>query len=379
AEYKFAEEKARIKASGETTSIGAYLNAVTELATDQRPRTLESYAGCVRRIAGDILARKGGRASREKVEALPLQFLSNAEIERWKADRIRACGGNPIKEDATRITANSILRSCRAIFGRKLLTEGRREVLKKAGLLLPDPLPFSKCLLFEEDTSGKFSHDVGVEALMAAAVKELGAESREGESGVERVDRRQRFVAFLLVFAAGLRKSEADALEWNGIDLEGGTLTVRTTEFFRPKTKASQRPVRLDPDVVEMLRRFRAENREDQFVLKGSGLPKPGSKYAYYRCEATWKGLAAWLWDKGVRDRKPIHYLRKASAAFVARKFGIFAAQRHARHTTPTITQRYYSDSDDSVTPGFGLTLGAQNSAFSDGERSSRNEKSNLE
>ncbi|MCA9450293.1 MAG: tyrosine-type recombinase/integrase, partial [Candidatus Omnitrophica bacterium] len=338
--------------SAETTSIGAYLNAVTELATDQRPRTLESYAGCVRRVARDILARKGGRASREKVEALPLQFLSNAEIERWKADRIRACGGNPIKEDSARITANSILRSCRAIFGRKLLTEGRKEALRKSGLILPDPLPFSQCVLFEEDTSGKFSHDVAVEELIRAAIRELGAESVDGESGLDSEGRRQRFLAFLLVFAAGLRKAEADTLEWSAIDLEEGTVTVRTTEHFRPKTKASQRPVRLDPETVEIFRRFRAENRKDQFVLRGSGLPRPGSKYAYYRCETTWRELADWLSNKGVRDRKPIHYLRKASAAFVARKFGIFAAQRHARHTTPTVTQRYYADSGETVIPG---------------------------
>lgn len=355
-EFRQAEEKARIKTERQMATVGTYLDSLMELAAEHRTRTLAAYAGCLRRLVGDIISRGGRKPDRKMIDQTPLAVLTDDEIEKWKAARIRACEGNPIAEDTAKITANSILRNCRAAFGRKLLNPGRREALRRSGLVLPDPLPFSRVALFEEDTSGKFTHDVGVEALVRAAAADLSGPRREGEGeGEEEFEsRQQQFVAFLLVFAAGLRKGEADTLEWTGIDLEAGTVTVRTTEYFRPKTKASQRPVRLDPEAVEALRRYRAVYRKDQFVLRSPEMPRPSSRHAYYRCELTWSLLSRWLAAQGVRDSKPIHYLRKASAAFVARKFGIFAAQRHARHTTPAITQRYYSDSDETVAPGFG-------------------------
>lgn len=357
AQFKHAEEKARLKEERGSITVGAYLEAVAQLATDHRPRTLMGYSGSLRRLVGEIMARNGRKPTREMIDAFALANLTEDEVEKWKRFRLNACGGNPIAEDRAKITANSILRNCRAAFGRKLLTPGRKEALRKAGLVLPDPLPLTLCSLFEEDTSGKFTHAVAVEKLVQAAAADLGAAQEAGESDEAFFARQRQFLAFLLVFAAGLRKGEADTLPWTGVDLDAGTIMIRTTEYFRPKTKASQRPVRLDPETVSILRSMRALYPDDHFVLKSGVRPRPGSRHAHYRCEPTWRDLADWLAKQGVRDQKPIHYLRKASAAYVARKFGIFAAQRHARHTTPAITQRYYSDSDETVAPGFGSFL----------------------
>ena len=38
-------------------------------------------------------------------------------------------------------------------------------------------------------------------------------------------------------------------------------------------------------------------------------------------------------------------------------KFGIHAAQRLLRHTSPTITSKFYSDREASVLPGVGALL----------------------
>jgi hypothetical protein len=38
-------------------------------------------------------------------------------------------------------------------------------------------------------------------------------------------------------------------------------------------------------------------------------------------------------------------------------KFGIHAAQRLLRHTSPTITSKFYIDREDSVLPGGGTVL----------------------
>lgn len=349
ARFKHADEKARVKAEKEAVTVGGYLRSVAEVATAQSPRTLAVYESCLRRVAAEIIGKPGKRPSREKIDATPLALLTATELEKWKAARLKACGGNPIAEDTAKTTMNSVLRSCRALFGKKFVP-----MLRGAGVVLPSPLPFSETALFGEDTSGKFSHDVAVADLVKAAATELAAPRGADESEPAFAARRQRYLAFVLVFAAGLRKAEADTLEWSAVDLDEGTITIRTTEYFRPKTKAAQKPVKLDPETVAILRGYRARARRDRFVLASEALPRPGHRHSFYRCDATWKALAAWLVRQGVTDPKPVHYLRKAITAHVAKRFGIYAAQRHARHTTPQVTARFYSDSDESVAPGVG-------------------------
>lgn len=349
ARFKHADEKARVKAEKEAVTVGEYLDRVAELATAQSARTMAVYASCLRRVTAGIIGKPGKKPNREKVDATPLATLTATELEKWKAARLKACEGNPIAEDTAKTTMNSILRSCRALFGKKFVP-----MLRRDGVALPNPLPFSETALFGEDTSGKFSHDVAVADLVKAAATELAAPQGEAEAEGTFEARRQRYLAFVLVFAAGLRKAEADTLEWNAVDLDGGTISIQTTEHFRPKTKAAQKPVKLDPETVVILRGYRARARRDRFVMASEAMPKPGHKHAFYRCNPTWNELAKWLASQGVTDPKPIHYLRKAITAHVAKRFGIYAAQRHARHTTPQVTARFYSDSDESVAPGVG-------------------------
>lgn len=68
-----------------------------------------------------------------------------------------------------------------------------------------------------------------------------------------------------------------------------------------------------------------------------TGLQRP-------RCDRTWKALTKWLKSKGEADAKPVHALRKSIGSLMANKFGIHAAQRLLRHTSPTITSKFYTD-----------------------------------
>lgn len=354
AEYKHTEEKAKVAARRNAITVGVFLEMVSELATDQSRRTLASYGSCLRRVVGEITGESPRiKEEKAKIEATPLEKLTESAIDKWKAKRLKACDGNPEAEEAAMITANSILRGCRALFGRKFIPK-----LKRSGVRFPDPLPFSGIQLFPEDTSGKFSHEVKPEKLVKAANSELDAPRKKGESKPDHEARKQLYLAFILSFAAGLRKREADCLEWSAVDLEEGKITIKTTEFFKPKTNASAKPIKLDPETIAILRGFRARHPKDRFVLRSKRMPRPGSKWAYYRARHTWKGLVEWLVVQGVKDRKPVHYCRKAITALMAKKFGIFAAQRHARHTTPQVTARYYSDSDESIAPGIGSLFG---------------------
>jgi len=346
--FKDGEEKAKIEAEKNALTVGEYIDEVKNLATEQSPRTLHGYGTCLRLLLSEILESEGKKPTTERVNSVPLEKITAARVERWKADRLQKVRGNPQKERTAKITANTILRQAKALFGRKILP-----ILRKAEISIPEPLPFAGVNLFPEDTSSKFKRKIEPESLIAAAVKELDAPQGEEESSAEHEARRQRYLAFILAFATGLRKSEADMLEWNSVNFDANELTVETTEFFKPKTKASEAAISLDPETVEILRGFRAQYPKDRFLLRSKRKPKASATYAYYRAEPTWKALQAWIVNQGVSDSKPIHYCRKAITDYMAKNHGIFAAMRHARHTTPQVTARYYSDGE-SLAPGIG-------------------------
>jgi integrase len=354
AKFKHGEEKAKIAAEKAALSVGEYFAEVERLATEQRPRTIHDYGKCLRLLLSEVLDAEGVKVTREKVDAIRLEEITAARVERWKAARIQPVRGKPQAEKTAKTTANTVIRQARALFGRKIVP-----VLRDAGVNLPAVLPFAGVNLFSEDTSSKFKRKVDPAKLIAAAVEKLDAPQGEGEDEKTFAARRQCFLAFVLAFAAGLRKSEADFLEWDSVDFEKGELRVETTDYFKPKTEASAAPVTLDPETVAILRGFRAKYPKDRFVLRSKLKPKTATTYSFYRAEPTWKVLQSWLVSQGVKDAKPIHYCRKAITDHMANEFGIFAAQRHARHTTPQVTARYYSDGK-SVAPGVGAFFTAK-------------------
>jgi len=346
--FKYGEEKAKVTAEKNALTVGEYIAEVESLATEQSPRTVHDYGKCLRLILSEILESEGTKPTKERVSAIPLEMVTDRRVERWKASRVQKVRGNPQKEKTAKITANTILRQAKALFGKKLLP-----VLRKAEIPLPNPLPLSGVNFFKEDTSAKFKRKIEPEALIAAAVGKLDAPQGEDEERSDYEARRQCYLAFILVFATGLRKSEADMLEWDSVNFTANELTVETTQYFKPKTDASEQSVSLDPETLEILRSFRAQYPNDRFLLRSKRKAKVSTTYSYYRADPTWKALREWLALQGLSDSKPIHYCRKAITDYMAKKHGIFAAIRHARHTTPQVTARYYSDGE-SLAPGIG-------------------------
>lgn len=78
--------------------------------------------------------------------------------------------------------------------------------------------------------------------------------------------------ALALIAATGLRKGEALALRWDRVDLDAETLRVAATLsrvggkliVTEPKTVRSRRTVPLNAAVVAMLRRHRADQKQDR-------------------------------------------------------------------------------------------------------------------
>jgi integrase len=86
------------------------------------------------------------------------------------------------------------------------------------------------------------------------------------------------FPLWLLLLTTGLRPSEALGLQWEDLDLETGTLSVRrgmvsgagSWHLDQPKTASSRRSLGLIPDVTRSLVRHRAKQAEEKLALGGT-------------------------------------------------------------------------------------------------------------
>jgi integrase len=96
----------------------------------------------------------------------------------------------------------------------------------------------------------------------------------------------------------------------------------------------------LASDAVDVLRAFKKGSRSE-FVLDGEE-PNIDATYDYYRCDCTWRDLTDWLHEKGVREKKAIHSLRKESGSLIAAQFGIEAARQHLGHRDIRTTSAHY-------------------------------------
>lgn len=262
---------------------------------------------------------------RATVNAVPITKLTAEAVGRWRASKINAAP-DPLARERAKITADSVIRSAKAVFGKRILPSLR------ATLTMPDPLPLAGVSVGK--STRRFKPEVDANLLFAVAKAELAEKYPE------------QFKAFVLALFGGLRKAEADCLTWQQVDLDAGTIQIETTEHFRPKSKESARTVRLSPAAVEIVRTFKSAPEKDSvFVLRG-GDAHPNKPYEVYRADAspfrTWRKLAAWLRTKGIRSEKPTHYLRKQAGSLIHEAHGLEAARDFLGHTGIEITAGSY-------------------------------------
>jgi len=135
-----------------------------------------------------------------------------------------------------------------------------------------------------------------------------------------------------------LYRKEVEFLEY-----PPGPRTIKT-EYFTPKGKR-RRVIPVEEVLWEALQQARQEG--SPFVVPGK-TPKIYTRKTTptnipYRCERHHRTLIAWLRKKGITDSKPCHLLRKEFGSYVARSFGLFAAQRLLGHSSPNVTEAFYA------------------------------------
>jgi integrase len=188
--------------------------------------------------------------------------------------------------------------------------------------------------------------------LLRDAVAELGP------------DRPEELKAFLLALVMGLRRREADLLQWDAFDFGAGTLAVMPSTWYALKSSPSAAVLPLEPEILAMFRAWRT-NAKSGFVIEGNREPKVVN-YTWYRADRVFNNLLAWLREKGVTGDKPIHQMRKLYGSVLTEKHGIHAASSGCRHSDIRVTSQFYANRTVTVTPGFGAVLsGAEVVPFS--------------
>ncbi|MGC8990484.1 MAG: tyrosine-type recombinase/integrase [Verrucomicrobiia bacterium] len=345
-----ARYKARETVTAKTDiTVGRYLEAV-RAAGVLRPRTFLNYANCFRTIVSEAFGVRAGskkfdyktggnRAWRDQIDRIRLARVTPDKVTDWQKNRITLAGNSPVAIARARRTCNSYVRCARSLFSRRVQRTLR-------GIELPTPLPFDGVELFESGNV-KYVSRMNVQALVATARRELKEADPEA------------YKAFLLGLFAGLRKGEADLLEWRMVDFANSVIRLEETEWLHLKTRDSAEPVWLDSEVAAELRSFMASSKS-QFVITSDRPPRGESLRPYYRCEPVFDRLNRWLRSKGVGANKPLHELRKELGAIVASKHGIYAASRFLRHSDISTTARHYADIKDRINVGLGKLLNSQ-------------------
>ncbi len=336
----------------EVCTVGEFLADVRR-RSHLKPMTVRRYAVKLRKMVADVAkveagvkgkARRakfdyvnGGRAAwLAKVDGQRLDVLTPDSVNAWRNRYVAKAGANPLARKSAERSAASYLRCARALFALEVATVLKVKLPANpfAGVKLKDPGP------------QRYHSEVNPEWLLGCAEREL------------RAKRPQLYLALFLCLWAGLRRKEADLLTWKQVDFEAGQIHVRRTPYFEPKTEESQREIDLAPAAIDVLRAFKAGS-QSEFVLEGSD-PRPAATYDFYRCDCTWRDLNDWLHDKGVRQTKAIHALRKESGSLVASAFGIEAARQHLGHRDIRTTSAHYVDKKKRVEVRLPLESAAQ-------------------
>ena len=321
-------------------TVGEYLAAARPFAK-ARPRVFDQYAAALRRVFALVLDLEGpaerfyakGEAAaawRAKLDNLRLDAITPQDVEKWRVAFVNA-EADHAKRKARAVSVSTYLRNAKGAFARKILAQVA-PAEGKAAVCLPSPLPLAG--LTAPATLRRFRPQVKALDLYNAALRDFA-------------DKPDTLCAALLLLTGGLRRGEADLLEWSNVNLADGKITITATEFFTPKTDEGDRVVKLPPDVATLLRARRKGRRDAAFVLDGPA-PKNSAKGYEYRADA-WPVLTSWLRTQGVTDATPLHSLRKHAGSLVYDAGGIEAARRFLGHKKIATTSASYLEAADVV------------------------------
>lgn len=311
-----------------TLTIGRYLEHVGDLHP-LPVRTLANYSYALRRIACDIAGKKLTNGAqfdpkgrwKKFADEIPLAIITPLKVETWRTGFINPHRMDHVAEQRANRSANSYLRNARALFSRRIL-----ESMQKNSVTLPDPLPFAGVRADGKTGSTRYRSQIDAATILA-----------RGRADLSQLDP-DAYGVVLLALAAGLRRSEIDALQRNNLIRDKGIVRVVTTAQRRVKSDESEGDVHVDDGVFAELERVCRKGSTPYIIEPNTEFPKTKAVQVY-RCDATFARVNAWLRKQGITSPKPLHTLRKEFGSVVAAAGDIFQASRQLRHAQLSTTE----------------------------------------
>ena len=127
------------------------------------------------------------------------------------------------------------------------------------------------------------------------------------------------------------------------INFTKGTIIIEATEHRGLKSEDSAAEVQIDPVLAEELRKFKPAG-DPLFVIDSPLRARLRIDHQSYRAEPVFQRLYVWLRSKGIKNRCPLHTLRKEYGSLINANFGLYAAMSALRHSSIAITAGHYTD-----------------------------------
>ncbi len=177
---------------------------------------------------------------------------------------------------------------------------------------------------------------------------------------------RQRMIV-ILALGAGLRRGEIQAarVSWLVNDRDKSTLTVQSGYGFKPKSGIHRSILISKERAAELLelRKTCLANPSDPFLIPdGPKSKKVKSQMANTRLGCQFKILLPWLFERGVKEVKGIHGLRREAGSVVASNYSMLHAQKFLGHASIVTTEKYYAGLTKSHTIDMETLIFAQES-----------------
>lgn len=150
---------------------------------------------------------------------------------------------------------------------------------------------------------------------------------------------RNELLVFKLCLGAGLRVGEATHQTWANI-LER-SVWIEHSSAHRTKSGES-REVPVSASLLACLEKHRG--LPNHYVIADIFPPKL-SKHGkpLRRADRSTKRLRKWLKEKGVKDKRPIHWLRKVFGSTVTQQWDIYTASKWLGHSSVVVTEQVYA------------------------------------
>jgi integrase len=289
----------------EKQTVALYLASWLEMLSDVRPSTKNRYAQDVRRIVA-------------KFGYVPLSQLSSQQVELWYADLLKTL--SPTTVHHTHATLHHALYDAQR---HRLIPENIADLVNA-----PSP------------------HHHEMQALDEEEARQLVA-----------LVQSHRFEAlYTLAVTTGMRRGELLALKWQDVDLERGTLSVRTSVqivdrgtqrlvIAETKTANSRRLIQIPAPALEVLRSHRTRQKAEKLRQGGNwqeqGLVFPGYRGGILNPKTPGEALTKLLKKAGLPAIR-FHDLRHTAISIaLSRGIPVHVVAKMAGDTEATIMRTY--------------------------------------